>query len=404
MSAARFQRLAAVITCAALLLLALLAGGCALPSFALSDASATAAPVAGQWGFPFRAGTQVKLGDFGLHDDNYHGLSDYSLSNAALATSALDIVPVDQSAPTEVIPLAAGQILAWAPACHFLLVDHYNGVWVGYQHLDLSPDLHVGSVVNRNTTLGDTADAPINAPNCEYSTARHVHIAFISGSGNTGAFVSMVGQSLCGHIVTTSSPTQSAPHGGAISGLANAPGATFAVPDCADGSGSATATATAPTASPTGSPASACATISGFASADAASPLATHFVNPAGSGAPVVPAPPESVGYVLKAFDDPAVGEPGMVYHFELINVCSPAITADGVRVAFAREMVNPGGWFQSDTFPYGGKFDSACGDPYCWEWGPTGGDISEFASLEKVTQIGAVTVYQLRLGVERPQ
>ncbi|HEY7342895.1 MAG TPA: hypothetical protein VH591_18625 [Ktedonobacterales bacterium] len=235
----------------ALLLMALGVGGCALPTLGVSSAPTSALPAGGQWGFPFRAGTQVKLGDYGLHDDNYHGVPDFTLDSAALTTSALDIVPIDQSAPTAVIPLARGQILAWVPACHFLLVNHYNGVWVGYQHLDLNPQLHVGSVVDRSTMLGYTADAPINTPNCETSTARHVHIAFLSGSGNVGSFVTMVGQSLCGHTVTTSAPTNLAPHGGAIVGLASAPGQQFTVPDCDQGIvGTVTGTAT-PTTIPT---------------------------------------------------------------------------------------------------------------------------------------------------------
>ena len=397
------QRLAAGLTMA-LLLVSLGVGGCALPTPGASSAPTTPPLAAGQWGLPFRAGTQVMLGDFGLHDDNYHGLSNFTLDNATLATSALDIVPVDQSAPTAVIPLAPGQILAWQPACHFLLVNHYHGVWVGYQHLDLNPRFQVGSLVDRTMTLGYTAAAPINTPNCEIAPVRHIHFAFLSGSGNVGAYVSMVGQTLCGHVVATSAPTASAPHGGAITGLASAPGQPFTVPDCDAGQGRTTGNTTTPTVAPAPSPTaraqSACTALTEFATDGSAAVLATQFMG----GDPRIPAPSQSIGHVQKVFDDPAVGEPGMVYHFELVSVCAPATTPNGVKAFYARQMPQTDGWAQSDTFPYAGDFSRACGDPYCWVWGPPGGDISRFASLESVTQAGDVTTYQLRIGYERPQ
>lgn len=195
------------------------------------------------WGFPFRAGTLVTLGYYGLHDDNYHGLTDYNLTNAALPDSALDIIPVDQSVPTPVIPVTAGTILAVAPACHFVLIDHGNGIWVGYQHLDLNPSLGVHSRVYRSTTLGYTAVAPIKSPNCEYSSARHVHFAFLRGddTNKAGSFVTMIGRMLCGHKVTTSppvTPVVNDPEGGAIEGLASAPGAQFTIPPESQCSGS----------------------------------------------------------------------------------------------------------------------------------------------------------------------
>jgi virginiamycin B lyase len=218
---------------------------------ALAGCSHSSTPTQGQngpvWGFPFKAGTLVTLGAYGLHDDNYHGLPDYNLSNAALPDSALDIVPVDQSAPTPVIPVAAGTILAVAPACHFVFIDHGNGIWVGYQHLDLNPSLGVHSPVYRSTTLGYTAAAPIKSPNCEYSSARHVHFAFLRGDDTTkiGSFVTMIGRMLCGHKVTTSPPVPPVatdPEGGAIEGLASAPGARFPIPPESQCSGSSGAT------------------------------------------------------------------------------------------------------------------------------------------------------------------
>lgn len=185
-----------------------------------------------------------------------------------------------------------------------------------------------------------------------------------------------------------------------------APGASSAptTPPLAAGRGGITGTITAPTVaaapSPTTQAKSACSTLPGFVTDGSASVLATRFM----SGDPRVPAPSQSIGHIRKVFDDPSVDQPGMVYHFELVSVCAPAMSPDSVRAFYARQMPRTDGWAQSDTFPYAGDFSRACGDPYCWVWGPPGGDISRFASLESVAQSGAVTTYQLRIGYERPQ
>lgn len=174
-----------------------------------------------------------------------------------------------------------------------------------------------------------------------------------------------------------------------------------AVP-CATSSPIASATPSAPTpmpsATPTTSLLAACRAISGFATAGSPGSLANNFLSE-----PSVPFPTSSLGYTERTFNDPSVDQPGMVYHFDLIAVCSPATTPDAVRSFFSTALPAEAGWFQSDTFPYDGNYSSQCGDPYCWAWGPTGGDISRFASLEEVKQVSTAVTYVIRLGVEAP-
>lgn len=161
-----------------------------------------------------------------------------------------------------------------------------------------------------------------------------------------------------------------------------------------------------PIAPPTTVPAASCTTVPGFANAGSAADVANKFVTNPAVSQPSVPFPAQSLGYVKEAYTRPSVDQPGFVYHFERIAVCSPATAASSVQAFFTEHM--PGAsWSQSDTFPYGGKFNSACGDQYCWSWGAEASDVNRFASLEinTVRDVGSNRVmYEVLLAVLAPQ
>lgn len=82
-------------------------------------------------------------------------------------------------------------------------------------------------------------------------------------------------------------------------------------------------------------------------------------------------------------------------YLSQRIEVCSPTMTANGIR-AFMLDRLPEDNWIQSSTFPYEGDPSRACGDPYCWTQNSA---PAYYISLEQVTQRGSVTLYMLRLG-----
>jgi hypothetical protein len=200
--------------------------------------------------FPYAAGTVATPGDLRLHDDNFRSLYSpasgstkqgptYNLVGAGDTTTtsppkvpdaSLDLI-ADAGSP--VVPLAAGTVLAAWPECQTVLVDHGGGVWVEYVHLAVS--VTWGMSVTRSTVLGTVEPKPgqgATLPCGLTSNAAHVHIAFLTGSGTTGQYVSMAGRVLCGHTVTTA---------GGIDDLTAGPGAPFTIPVCA-GDGTSTPT------------------------------------------------------------------------------------------------------------------------------------------------------------------
>jgi len=108
---------------------------------------------------------------------------------------------------------------------------------------------------------------------------------------------------------------------------------------------------------------------------------------------PSVPFPPNSLGYFVSSRTDFTYFP---IIQTDLYRICSPNISDGGVRDFYAVQMPRAG-WIQSATFPYGGDPNRDCGDPYCWN---DGGDkySTRFVSLETVTDLGPVTVYELRL------
>jgi hypothetical protein len=218
--------------------------------------SATASPLAPTgpvWGLPFQTGTQVELGPKGLHDDNFNSVPGASgtivLNGAASVQDAsLDLIPTGSAVP--VIPLASGTVISAWPQCHTVVVDHStveSRVWVEYLHL--SVEVTTGQAVTRDTVLGHTTTNVATGEPCREKSegangqpVEHVHFAFLTGSGTTGSYISMVGRTFCGRY------TVSASAGGAIGGLASAPGQAFPVPDC-PGTAPSSASPT-PTSSP----------------------------------------------------------------------------------------------------------------------------------------------------------
>jgi hypothetical protein len=226
--------------------LILLLGG-VLP--ACSPLSVLQSVASSMWGFPFQAGTKVTLGDLGLHDDNYrsvpgaHGTI-YFQGYKTVNDASLDLLTADgSSAP--VIPLAAGTVLSAWPQCHLVVVDHLNGFYVEYLHLNVAPGITAGKPVTRSTILG-TPTTKIAQGNPCYEQfegnhpVQHVHFAFILATSNT--YQHMIGISLCGHQVKPSTPTLDAHEGGSIDGLASGPGKTFTIPDCTVGISNGTTT------------------------------------------------------------------------------------------------------------------------------------------------------------------
>ena len=215
----------------------------ATPS-ALPSAAAVGQPAAvTSFGLPLPAGTLAQLGSKRLHDDNFSSLTGTSglvytlVGSGADATSnppgvpdaSLDIIAIDPAAGTPVLPLAAGTVLAASPACQTVLVDHGNGTWVEYVHLQVSvtdgtpvaPSKELGTVMPV-LPAGFVPPAGCSGLN---SDAPHVHFAFLSGDDRTrqGHYLSMKGQVLCGYPVSPD---------GLLVGLVSAIQTNFTVPDC----------------------------------------------------------------------------------------------------------------------------------------------------------------------------
>jgi hypothetical protein len=198
--------------------------------------SSSAIPAGGggvsPYALPFQTGTQIAIGPGdgtgpgGLHDDNFHSVPGYTLNGAGtnpgdVRDASLDLLTTSAGVP--VVPIAPGRVLSAWPECNMVLVDHGSGVWVTYLHLQVA--VGKNQAVGRDTILGRVLP-PYNhrGTNCgDWSTAPHVHFAFLNGSGNTGHYVSMAGWVLCGHTVASN---------GAIQGLGSPGGSYFAVPNC----------------------------------------------------------------------------------------------------------------------------------------------------------------------------
>ena len=180
---------------------------------------------AGSYALPFATGTSVKWGSAtttGLHPADYPAWPD-GTTITQNNTGALDLLA---AAGTAVKPLADGVVkYAW-PACEVVLVDHHDGQWVQYLHIDVQ--VSTGQSVTRSTTLGTVLDPTkynSHGKDCgNHGTAPHVHFAFAHGSGRSGSYDSMVGKVLCGQTVSSSGTV----------GSFGGPGSTFTVPNCGD--------------------------------------------------------------------------------------------------------------------------------------------------------------------------
>jgi len=143
-----------------------------------------------------------------------------------------------------------------------------------------------------------------------------------------------------------------------------------------------------------------CRSISQFVTAPPASSVASDngYAPPT---TPTIPFPTYAPGFLYSTFTDPSPTNPQDVYHFIRISACAPTTNVAALQAFYASAMIN-NGWSQSGNFPYGGDYSRLCGDSYCWNWGPPGGDINRFVSLESVQQVGSAVTYQLRLGTEQ--
>jgi hypothetical protein len=163
--------------------------------------------------------------------------ADATSSPPGVPDASLDIVAIDPAAGTPVLPLAAGTVLAASPACQTVLVDHGNGTWVEYVHLQVS--VTDGTPVTTTTQLGTVMSALpagfVPPAGCSglNSDAPHVHFAFLSGDDRTrqGHYLSMKGRVLCGYPVSAD---------GLLVGLVSAIQTNFTVPDCGPGGTPAT--------------------------------------------------------------------------------------------------------------------------------------------------------------------
>jgi len=205
----------------------LVIGGC-ITGFAL--ASTTVDPTTGNamvagvggvstYGLPFAAGTSVSISK-GPHSDNFGSVTGgYSFNGSGDVPASLDL-----AAPqgTAVKPVASGRVLSAWPDCNVVIVDHGDGVWAEYLHIQVT--VNPGDPVDRNTTLGYLLGEYTGLANCrDHSTGSHLHFAFISGSGHSGTYVGIEGKVLCGHTVN---------HAGDIVGLGTVGGGPFVVPNC----------------------------------------------------------------------------------------------------------------------------------------------------------------------------
>lgn len=196
--------------------------------------TATAAAREPVWRFPFAKGTTMTIGEKGLHGDNYpyvpvcatldpaaaKGYTQCALPGATGATQGADATgtqytfdnptfdqaSLDLLSTSPIEALADGTVLARWDRCHVVLIDHGNGWWVIYLHLQ-----NITVVPGDQTTSGEiigtpAPDAAAN-PDCkEQIQGQHVHFAFLrptSGGtvANAASYVSMDNRTLCGYYV-----------------------------------------------------------------------------------------------------------------------------------------------------------------------------------------------------------
>jgi murein DD-endopeptidase MepM/ murein hydrolase activator NlpD len=177
------------------------------------------------YGLPFVIGTSISISK-GPHADNYVSVpGGYTFNGAGNIPAKAVMASIDLAAPfnTAVHPVASGRVLQAWPECHVVIVDHGNGVWTEYVHLQVSiaNDVPVG----RDSVLGTLLDRyDVGNPGCgDHSSGPHVHLAFISGSGKSGTYVPIAGRVLCGRTVDGA---------GNLIGLGSVGATKFIVPNC----------------------------------------------------------------------------------------------------------------------------------------------------------------------------
>jgi hypothetical protein len=178
----------------------------------------TAAPTAGhepQWGFPFRPGLTGNIGvpetnpNSRLHDSNYDRITDdtsgtvYTFGQGDGGDSAsLDMgvyggsIRSDDVSDENALALAPGKVLAVQKSCNAVLIDHQDGWWVIYLHLNAD---RIWVSKDDEVAAGTPIGVPtVSVSGCQQrSSFQHVHFAFL----HNGKFVTMRNRLLCGHAV-----------------------------------------------------------------------------------------------------------------------------------------------------------------------------------------------------------
>lgn len=155
---------------------------------------------------PFPPGTKVHIGRLGLHDDNFRNILDdqggvYNFNNNKAPVS-LDFIPENSGVP--VTAISDGLVLAVWSKCTLVLVDHGANTWGAYLHLR-EIKVRSGQSVKRGDPLGyPSAELPSASDGCGavHGDVAHLHFALLAGSGHTGTFTTLLGQSFCGHDVS----------------------------------------------------------------------------------------------------------------------------------------------------------------------------------------------------------
>jgi hypothetical protein len=160
---------------------------------------------------PFPRGTHISIGPLGLHDNNFASILDdrtgkvYTFSGNRAPVS-LDFVLQPPATGTATIPttsLRTGVVLAVWKACQVVLIDHGGGLWGIYLH-QAKIAVTSGNKVSGDTVIGySTTVKPSGGASCGKVTsdAEHVHVALLKGAGQKGSYITLLGQSLCGHKV-----------------------------------------------------------------------------------------------------------------------------------------------------------------------------------------------------------